>query len=121
LLNFNLFASITTLFNYTFYANFLDFQQLNDLLRRMTCKCMTRKIFFQLKLCFGNFRHFLSFNFLSIFDNFVDFQKVFLGMRTNLSSSSENDLVLDFFPVFSVTNNSCNKIEKLPFKNFRCS
>ncbi len=104
-MNFNFLVSVAVLLNYIFDANFFDFQQFDYLLRCMDCKVVTGKIFLQFELGFGNVRHFLSLDFFSVFDDFVDFQKVFLSMGTNLGSCSGSDLILDLFPVFSVAHN----------------
>ena len=78
---------------------------------------MTGEIFFEFEFCFGDVWHFLSFYFLSILDDFVDFQEVFLSMGTNLSTGSEGNLVFNFFPVFSKMNNGCIRGDKYHLKN----
>lgn len=82
---------------------------------------MTGEILLQLKFCVCNVRHFFPLDLLSVFDDFVDFEEIFLCMGPNLGSGSEGNLILDFLPVFSVANNGCDKKAKVPFKNLRCS
>jgi hypothetical protein len=80
------------------------------------CEAVTGEIFLQLELCFGNFGHFLALDLFPIFDNFVDFEEILLGMGTDLGTSPEGDLILDFLPVFAEANNGWIRGEKYHLK-----
>lgn len=73
-------ASVAILLDYFLDAHFFNSQQVNDFLRCLRSQGMTSKVVFQLKLSFGNLRHFLSFDLFSILDDFADFQEIFLSM-----------------------------------------
>ncbi len=88
-----------------FYAKLLYFQQFNNFLWCILCEILASEVVFELDFSLGDIRHFLSLDFFPVFDNFINFEKIFLGMRANLGSGPCQDLVFYFFPVLAVTNN----------------
>ena len=115
-MNFNFLLSVAVLFNDFLDTHFLYFEELDDFLRGVRCEAVTGEIFFQLEFSFGNVGHFLSFDLFPVLDNFVDFEEILLGMRTDLGTSPEGDLFLDFLPVFAEADNGWIRGEKYHLK-----
>ncbi len=83
--------SVAVLFDDLFDANFLNFQKFDDFSWGVGCEGVASEVFFELELGVGNVGHFLSLDFFSVFDDFVNLEEVFLGVRTDLGTSPEGN------------------------------
>jgi hypothetical protein len=91
LLNFGFLVSVAVLFDDLLDANFLNFQKFDDFSWGVGCEGVASEVFFELELGVGNVGHFLSLDFFSVFDDFVNLEEVFLGVRTDLGTSPEGN------------------------------
>ena len=83
--------SVAVLFDDLFDANFLNFQKFDDFSWGVGCEGVASEVFFEFELGVGNVGHFLSLDFFSVFDDFVNLEEVFLGVRTYLGTSPEGN------------------------------
>ena len=72
MLNFGFLVSVAVLFDNILDANFLNFQKFDDFFGGVGCEAIASKVFFEFELGVGDVWHFLSLDFFSVFDDFVN-------------------------------------------------